>query len=133
MAESPEWGGVVIYRAAADVVVLFHLAFILFVVAGGFLVLRWPKLAWIHVPAFSWGALIEFTGWICPLTPLENTFRVAAGGLGYSGGFVEEYLIPMVYPASLTRTIQLVIGAAVVAINAGVYGWLLLRKKRHGS
>lgn len=122
-----------IYRVAADAVVLVHLAFILFVVAGGVPVLRWPKLAWIHLPAVAWGALVEFTGWICPLTPLENSLRIAAGGLGYSGGFVERYLIPVVYPPNLTRTIQFVVGATVLLINAGVYAALLLRKKHHGS
>ncbi|NOZ78832.1 MAG: DUF2784 domain-containing protein [Acidobacteria bacterium] len=133
MARAPEEGDVVIYRAAADTVVLVHLAFILFVVAGGVPVLKWPKLAWIHLPAVAWGALVEFTGWICPLTPLENNLRIAAGGLGYSGGFVERYLIPVVYPPSLTRTVQFAIGATVLAINAGVYTALLLRKNRHSS
>ena len=92
-----------IYRALADLVLVVHLGFVLFVVLGGLLVVRWPWLAWLHVPAAVWGVLIEFMGWICPLTPLENSFRVAGGGAGYSGGFIEHYIRPILYPAGLTR------------------------------
>jgi hypothetical protein len=87
-------------RIAADLVVLAHLGFILFVILGGLLVLRWPRMAWIHLPAVIWGALIEFAGWICPLTPLENWLREASGTAGYQGGFIEHYLVPIVYPAN---------------------------------
>lgn len=119
-----------IYRVLADLVVLLHLAFVIFVVAGAFLVVRWPRLAWIHVPAFVWGALIEFAGWICPLTPLENRLRMRGGAAGYEGGFVEHYIIPILYPGNLTRTLQLILGAGVLLINIGVYGWLLSRWAR---
>jgi Protein of Unknown function (DUF2784) len=117
-------------RLAADAVVLFHLGFILFVVLGGLLALRWRKVVWVHVPAAVWGAFIEFSGWICPLTPLENWLRAAAGSPGFSGGFIDHYVMPVVYPAGLTRGLQVVLGAAVVAVNAGVYGVLLVRRLR---
>jgi hypothetical protein len=108
----------------AGVVVGLHLAFVLFVVLGGFLVLRWPRLAWLHLPAAVWAALIEFAGWVCPLTPLENQLRRAAGTAEYAGGFVEHYLRPVLYPAGLTRGTQYVLGAAVVGVNAAVYWWV---------
>ena len=111
----------------AGVVVGFHLAFVLFVVLGGLLVLRWPRLAWLHLPAAVWGALIEFAGWVCPLTPLENQLRRAGGTAEYAGGFVEHYLLPVLYPAGLTRDIQYVLGAAVVGVNAAVYWWVFRR------
>ena len=114
-------------RFAADIVVLVHLAFILFVAAGGLLVLRWPRLAWMHVPAIIWGALIEFAGWICPLTPLENRLRAAAGEAAYAGGFIDRYIMPIVYPAGLTRGMQLGLGVAVIAVNLVIYGRLALR------
>lgn len=117
-----------LYRVLADFVVVIHLAFVLFVVAGGLLVLRRPRLAWLHVPAAAWGALIEFAGWICPLTPLENRLRRLGGEAGYPGGFVEEYLLGILYPSGLTRTHQLVLGALVLALNLTVYGWLLVRR-----
>ena len=117
------------YRLLADLVVVAHLLFVLFVVAGGLLVLRWPRLAWLHVPAAVWGALIEFAGWICPLTPLENRLRRLGGEAGYEGGFVEEYLLAILYPAGLTRTHQLVLGALVLALNLGVYGYVLWRHR----
>ncbi len=122
-----------LYRLAADAVVLIHLAFVVFVVAGALLVLRWPRIAWVHVPAFVWGALIEFAGWICPLTPLENRLRISGGAAGYEGGFVEHYVIPILYPGNLTRALQIGLGVAVVLINAGVYGWLLMRRARAGT
>jgi hypothetical protein len=115
-------------RLAADAVVLFHLGFILFVVLGGLLALRWRKVVWVHVPAAVWGAFIEFSGWICPLTPLENWLRAAGGSPGFSGEFIDHYVLPVVYPAGLTRGLQVVLGAAVVAVNAGVYGVLLVRR-----
>ena len=120
---------------AADILVVLHLAFVLFVLLGGLLVYRWPRWAWLHVPAFAWGAVIEFNGWICPLTPLEQRFRAAAGEGGYSGGFVEHYLLPMLYPEGLTREIQLGLGLLVLGVNAVVYGaWLWrMRRKRETS
>jgi hypothetical protein len=120
-------------KTAAEVIVLVHLAFILFVAAGGLLVLRWPKLAWMHVPAVVWGALIELAGWICPLTPLENRLRGAAGEAAFDGGFIDRYIMPIIYPAGLTRGMQLTIGTVVIVVNLVVYGSLVLRRKRLSS
>lgn len=117
------------HEIAADLLVLLHFAFILFVVLGGFLALKWRRLAWLHVPAAIWGALIEFTGGICPLTPLENLLRQAAGSQTYSSGFIEHYILPLIYPAGLTHDIQLFLGVGVVLVNALVYSlWLAQRK-----
>ncbi len=118
------------YRILADLVVGLHMLFVVFVVIGGVLVLRWPWLAVAHVPAAVWGALIEFQGWICPLTPLEKSLRQAAGQGGYPGGFIEHYLLPVLYPAGLTHGVQLVLGTVVVVINLAVYGLLLQRLRR---
>ena len=112
------------YRILADTVLVIHLSFILFVVAGGFLVRRWRGVAWVHIPAAAWGALIEFMGWVCPLTPLEVWARSRAGGTGYSGGFVEHYLLPVVYPAALTHEIQMILGASVLIFNVFIYAWI---------
>ncbi len=120
-------------RIAADIVVLVHFIFILFVVLGGVLVLRRPRIAWIHLPVAAWGALIEFTGWICPLTPLENRLRMAAGESGYTGSFIGEYLLPVVYPPGLTPRVQLLLGSGVLAINLVLYGILLARMRRSKS
>ena len=119
-----------VYRILADVVVLVHLLFVVFVVLGGFLVWRWRPLAWAHVPAAVWGAAIEYFGWICPLTPLENAFRTRAGLAGYRGGFVEHYLIPLLYPAGLTPRAQAVLGTVVVAVNLLAYGVVIRRTMR---
>lgn len=116
---------------AADILVLVHLLFVLFVVFGGLLVYRWPRVAWVHVPAFLWGAAIELGNWVCPLTPWEQELRRVAGENGYSGGFIEHYLLPLLYPDGLTREIQLGLAAFVLAVNALVYGiWLWRRSKR---
>jgi hypothetical protein len=113
----------------ADLVVVVHFAFVLFVVLGGLLVLRWPWVAFIHLPAAIWGVWIEFTGRICPLTPLENALRARAGEAGYSGGFIEHYILPALYPSGLTRTVQLVLGGLVILINLLLYGYLLRRRQ----
>lgn len=118
------------YAVAADILVVLHLLFILFVALGGLLVLRWPLLAWAHIPAAIWGVLIELAGWICPLTPLENSLRQSAGEAGYSGGFVEHYILPLVYPPGLTRDIQIGLGIAVLAINGLAYTVLVVRHRR---
>jgi len=110
------------YRLLADCVVVVHALFVAFVVLGGFLVWRWRWMAWAHVPAAVWGAVIEYQGWICPLTPLENALRARAGLAGYTGGFVEHYLIPTLYPAGLTRPTQVVLGSVVVLVNIVAYG-----------
>jgi len=121
------------YRLLADVLVGIHLLFVIFVVAGGFLTWRWPRVAWVHVPVALWGALIEFAGWICPLTPLENQLRRAAGEAGYAGGFIEHYVIPVVYPGALTREIQLALGIAVIVVNAVAYGRLIRHRRRQSG
>jgi Protein of Unknown function (DUF2784) len=111
----------VLYRCLADAVLLAHLLFVVFVVAGGLLVLRWPRVAWLHVPAALWGVVVEWSGALCPLTPLEVALRRAGGEAGYGGGFVEHYVWPVLYPAALTRGTQFVLGAFVVAINVVIY------------
>ncbi len=114
-----------LYRALADLTVLVHFAFVLFVACGAFLVLRWHRLVWVHIPAVIWGALIEFAGWVCPLTPLENRLRLLGGSAGYSGGFIEHYILPILYPRGLTRGVQVVLGVLVLLINVAIYGWLI--------
>ena len=113
------------YSFAADLVFVFHLLFIIFAGAGSLFVLKWSWVAILHIPAAIWATLIEFKGWICPLTPLENYLRHAAGEAGYSGGFIAHYLIPIIYPDGLTRDIQIVIGVIFLVINLSVYGWAL--------
>lgn len=119
-----------IYQRLADLVTLLHLAFVAFVVLGGLLAFRWPRVVWAHVPAALWGAFIEFSGRICPLTPLEIWLRRRGGAEGYSGGFVEQYVIPILYPADLTTDIQILLGVVVTTINGIVYGLLLARHLR---
>jgi hypothetical protein len=119
----------VLHGPLADFVVVVHVAFVLFVVVGGFLALRWPWLVWLHLPAAVWGVLIEFAGWICPLTPLENELRRRAGEAGYAGGFVEHYLLPALYPAGLTQRHQWVLGGLVLLVNIVAYALLLHRRR----
>ena len=121
--------------ALADAVVVVHLGFVAFVVFGGWLALRWPWLAWLHVPAFLWGTWIELSSRICPLTPLENRLRTAAGEAGYGGGFVEHYLVPLIYPPGLTSGIQQLFAVLLVAFNAVAYALLLRRRRarRHSA
>ena len=121
-----------LHRVLADLVVVLHLGFVAFVVLGGLLGLRWPRALWLHAPAAVWGALIEFQGWICPLTPLENELRRRGGEAGYAGGFVEHYLLPVLYPPALTASVQLVLGLFVVVVNLSVYAWVLARRRRAG-
>ena len=118
-----------VYSSLAGLVVALHLAFVAFVALGALLALRWPRLAWVQVPCVAWAAFIEFSGRICPLTPLENDLRARAGLNPYSGDFVAQYVFPLLYPDGLTRRAQIVIGMAVVAINAAVYGYLLRRRR----
>lgn len=119
-----------VYRLLADGVLVLHLAFILFVVLGGLLALRWPDLAWVHVPIAVYGALIELIGWVCPLTPLENHLRSLGGQAGYEGGFVEHYLLPIIYPHDLTATVQIVLGVLVLVVNVVIYGFVFVRQRR---
>jgi hypothetical protein len=116
------------YRILADLVVGLHTLFVAFVMVGGLLALRWPWVVAGHLPAAVWGALIEFRGWICPLTPLEKSLRAAAGDAGYQGGFIEHYLLPVLYPQGLTREVQVAMGFAVVAVNLVIYLILLRRR-----
>jgi Protein of Unknown function (DUF2784) len=115
---------------AADLLVVLHLAFVVFVIAGGLLVFRWPKMAWVHLPAAAWGAIVEITGWICPLTPLENWLRERAGSDVYAGDFVARYIVPALYPEGLTRGSQLLMGAIVVLLNVAIYAYVLRRRAR---
>jgi hypothetical protein len=119
-----------IYRVLADATVVLHLLFVAFVVFGGLLVLRRASIAWVHVPAAVWGAWIEFAGWICPLTPLENWFREKGGRPTYAAGFVEHYIVPILYPSALSRDVQLVLGGLVLVINATIYIAVWRRARR---
>ena len=119
-----------VYAVLANLVVIGHLAFVAFVVLGGLLVLRRPKLAWLHLPCAAWGALVELAGWICPLTPLEQSFRERAGMGSYATSFLEHYLIPLLYPGALTRGIQLGLGVGVVVLNVAVYALAWRRRRR---
>lgn len=118
-----------IYRVAADFVLVTHFAFILLVVAGGLLVFRYAWFVWFHLPAACWGAFVELSGRLCPLTTLENYLRVHAGQEGYTNSFVEQYIFPVIYPAGLTRNIQLLLAGLVIAVNVIIYATIVLRKK----
>ena len=119
-----------LYRLLADATVGFHFAFIVFVVLGGALALRKPRIAWLHLPAVAWVVYLELTGAICPLTPLENDLRMRAGQAGYQGGFIDHYLMPVIYPAGLTPQIQTMLGIAVLVLNVAVYAILWRRRAR---
>lgn len=113
----------------ADLTLVVHLAFVLFVAGGVLLVWRWPRLAWAHLPAVAWGAFVELAGWTCPLTFLEVALRQQAGSAGYDSSFLDRYLVPLVYPEGLTRPVQIGLGLAVLLANAGGYAHIL---RRHG-
>lgn len=121
------------FSLLADVILCLHLLFVLFVVAGGFLALRWRRVMFAHLPAAAWGALVELKGWVCPLTPLELWLRQQANEVGYKGDFIGHYLLPVLYPEGLTREIQIGLGIGVVVINVALYGWLWKRRCRHGA
>lgn len=108
---------------------VFHFAFLLFVMFGGLLVLRWPRTVWLHIPCFFWGSWIEVSGGICPLTPLEQRLRQAAGESPYAGSFIEHYILPVMYPAGLTRGVQLALAVGLVVLNVGIYAWVMLRRR----
>lgn len=118
------------YRILADLLIVMHLAFVVFAVLGGILLLRWRRCAWVHIPAFLWAAGVEFLGGVCPLTPLENWLRKRGGGSAYQGDFVERYILPILYPADLTREIQVMLGVFVLVVNILIYGWLAWRTFR---
>ena len=109
------------YSLLADLVLIVHLTFVVFVLCGGLLGLRWQWVAWLHVPAAIWGAVVEFTGWICPLTPLENWLREQGNEAPYRSDFIAQHLLPLLYPEGLTHTVQLLFGTGVVVLNAAVY------------
>ncbi len=119
-----------LYRALADAILLAHVAFVAFVVLGGLLVLKWRKLAWLHLPVAAWGVLIEYAGWICPLTPLEVSLRLRAGESGYAGGFISHYIAGALYPSGLTRGMQVILGSFALLLNAAIYAWVVARRRR---
>ncbi len=118
------------FSRLADLAVLLHALFILFVVDGGFLVLRWPRLAWLHLPAALWGGVVEIAGWRCPLTDLELYWRHRGGESGYSGSFIEHYLEPLIYPAGLTVRLQIFLGVGVLLLNGAIYLFLWRRSRK---
>jgi hypothetical protein len=120
-----------LYHWLANLVVLIHLGFVLFVIAGALLVMRRPRLASLHLPAALWGVLIEFAGWVCPLTPLENHLRLLAGDEGYQGGFIDHYITMLIYPPGLSRTVQVLLGIVVLVVNLGCYR-AIIRRLRQG-
>lgn len=120
------------YRALADLVVVLHMAFVLFAALGGFLALKWRRATWFHIPAALWAALIEFAGWECPLTPLENWLRRLGGEAGYQTSFIERYLIPVIYPAQFTRSLHIALGFLVLGVNLAIY-WMVWRRRSSAS
>jgi hypothetical protein len=118
------------YWIAAHLVIVLHFGFVFFVVLGGFMAWRWRWVLFLHIPAALWGALIEYQGWVCPLTPLEQRLRKEAGQAGYSGGFIEQYLLPVLYPSSLSREMQVTLATLVIVINMVAYGWMIGRGRR---
>ena len=122
------------YRLAADLILILHLAFVLFVVLGGLLLLRWPKLVWLHLAAVTWGALMEFIGFVCPLTPLEVDLRRLGGEAGYEGDFIQHYITASLYPSGLTRKMQIGLGISVLVLNMLIYGyWIAHRRLARGA
>jgi len=113
-----------LWQALADLVLLIHFSFIVFVLLGGILTIWWRWMPWVHLPATLWAAALEFSGWICPLTPLENRLRQAGGEAGFTEGFIEHYALPLIYPPGLTSEIQVVLGVAVILVNLGAYGFV---------
>lgn len=118
-----------LWRLVADAVLVLHLAFILFAALGALLAWRWPRVPWLQLPAAVWGFLVEAAGWPCPLTSIENRLRVAAGDAGYAGGFIEHYLLPLIYPPGLDRPLQGALALLLIAVNAALYLWLWRSKK----
>jgi hypothetical protein len=110
-------------------VLLLHLGFVLFAVLGGLAVLRWPRLAWLHLPVVAWAVAVEFAGWICPLTPLENALRQKAGSATYEGGFIDHHVTAALYPGALTRGGQVFLGASVLVLNLVLYAVLWRRHR----
>ena len=115
-------------QVLADLVVVLHLAFIAFAAGGGLIVAVWPRVAWLHLPAVAWATLVELAGWVCPLTPLEQRLRAGAGAAAYGESFVDHYLVPVVYPAALTRELQWLLGVLLLFFNVAVYAWIWRRR-----
>jgi len=113
-----------LHRLLADIALILHFLFIIFVIFGGLLVFKWNRVIWLHVPCATWGALLEIYRWICPLTYLENYYRKQAGISGYPGSFIEYYLLPVIYPTGLTANTQIILGIIVIVINLIIYGYL---------
>ena len=120
----PDSSDLMWYSWLADLTLCIHVSFVLFVIFGGLLMLRWWWIAWLHLPAAAWGAFVEFTGWICPLTPLENWLRAQGSEISSRSDFIAQYLLPVLYPGDLTQDIQLLLGAGVVVLNTAMYWWL---------
>ena len=118
------------FALAADLLIIVHLGFIGFVILGGFMLLKWRWLIFVHLPAVLWGVLLEFQGWICPLTPLEQALRRMSGQQGYTGGFIQHYILPVIYPPALDLDIQLILGVLLILINIIIYLWVFLKPDR---
>ena len=118
------------YLLLADLVVVIHFVFVLFSVLGALLLIRWRKIIWLHLPAVAWAIWIEFSGKMCPLTPLENWLRLKGGEIGYSGDFLAHYLLPLIYPSNLTREIQIILGAIVAGMNMAMYGYVFFLRRK---
>lgn len=118
-----------LYRLLADLILVLHAAFVAFALFGGLLLLRRPRVVWLHLPALGWGVLVQWADWICPLTPLENRFRLLGGEAGYEGGFIEHYIMLLLYPDALTLELRYLLGAVLLGVNAAVYGHLIFRKR----
>src|SRR3954463_7527752 len=116
-----------LYRIGADAVVIFHFCFVAFVITGGLLVLRWRRVMWAHLPAVAWGVFIEFSHGLCPLTPLENHLRELGGASAYEGGFVDHYIMPVLYPEGLTPRMQVALGSMILGINLTCYCFIIYR------
>ena len=119
-----------LYQLLADLVVMVHVVFVIFAVLGGLLVARWQGLAWIHLPAVIWAAIVELFGWVCPLTPLENWLRQRGGERVYGADFIARYILPALYSEELTREVQIALGAFVILINLTIYIWIFRRKRK---
>lgn len=117
------------YRLLADTVLALHFAFVAFALLGGLLVLRRPRVAWLHLPTLLWGIIVQWADWICPLTPLENHLRVLGGEAGYAGGFIQHYLMPLLYPDNLTLDLRIILGAVLLIVNVAVYACLVFRER----
>ena len=118
------------FALAADLLIIVHLGFIGFVILGGFMLLKWRWLIFVHLPAVLWGVLLEFQGWICPLTPLEQALRRMSGQQGYTGGFIQHYILPVIYPPALNEDIQLILGILLILINVIIYLWVFQKPDR---